>query len=222
MNAPGWQPDPTGRHDYRYWDGSRWTDDVSDAGATSVDPIGGGPPPPTEVQPHVPEYGQPYQPYDGGPSHMGPSSGGSGPSTGLLVALGLVVLVLVGGIVFVLLSGSDDDDDDDTASSSTSASTTTTEATTTTTGISSEEVVDQFATAIFEGANGEFTEEQARCMAEGILDTIGLERLAQVQIEAGDDGTQNPVDLLTPEEQEAAFDAMRACVPDATIDEIPT
>jgi hypothetical protein len=156
---------------------------------------------------------------------MGPGSGpgGSGSSTGLFVALGLVVLVLVAGIAFVLLSGDDDDGDDDTASStSTSASTTTTEATTTTGDITSDEVVDQFATAIFEGANGEFTEEQARCMAQGILDTIGLERLAEVQIEAGDDGSQNPVDLLTPEEQEEAFDAMRSCVPDATIDEIPT
>ncbi len=26
----GWHPDPTGRHGARYWDGSRWTDQVSD------------------------------------------------------------------------------------------------------------------------------------------------------------------------------------------------
>src|SRR5687768_16660972 len=97
MNAPvpGWQPDPTGRHDYRYWDGSRWTDDVSDAGATPVDPIGGAPEP-TAVQPSVPPgYGEPPPAYvnghPGGPSHMSPSSGGSGPSTGLLVGLGLLV-----------------------------------------------------------------------------------------------------------------------------------
>ena len=41
MNAPGWQPDPTTRHEYRYWDGSQWTDDVSDGGVTSVDPVDG-------------------------------------------------------------------------------------------------------------------------------------------------------------------------------------
>jgi Protein of unknown function (DUF2510) len=40
-SAPGWQPDPSGRHEYRYWDGSTWTDDVSDAGLTSVDPAPG-------------------------------------------------------------------------------------------------------------------------------------------------------------------------------------
>src|SRR5205085_6490562 len=30
--AAGWQADPSGRHEYRYWNGSVWTDDVSDAG----------------------------------------------------------------------------------------------------------------------------------------------------------------------------------------------
>ncbi len=50
MNAPtpGWNPDPTGRHEYRYWDGGSWTDDVSDNGVTAVDPIAspvGGPAP---------------------------------------------------------------------------------------------------------------------------------------------------------------------------------
>lgn len=36
-NAPGWQTDPTGRHEHRYWDGSAWTDNVSDAGVASTD-----------------------------------------------------------------------------------------------------------------------------------------------------------------------------------------
>ena len=30
--AAGWHPDPTGRHELRYWDGRQWTADVSDAG----------------------------------------------------------------------------------------------------------------------------------------------------------------------------------------------
>ena len=33
----GWQKDPTGRHELRYWDGSVWTDDVSNAGVTATD-----------------------------------------------------------------------------------------------------------------------------------------------------------------------------------------
>ncbi len=36
---PGWHPDPTGRHDHRWWDGSTWTDHVSDAGTPGTDPL---------------------------------------------------------------------------------------------------------------------------------------------------------------------------------------
>ena len=36
-NPAGWQSDPTGRHEHRYWDGSQWTDHVSDAGVASTD-----------------------------------------------------------------------------------------------------------------------------------------------------------------------------------------
>jgi hypothetical protein len=94
MNSPvsGWQRDPTARHEYRYWDGSRWTDDVSDRGVTSTDPMPGpgamGPMPgpgadptqvidPTQSYPMAPtappaptqSYGQPGAgyPQDGAP-----------------------------------------------------------------------------------------------------------------------------------------------------------
>ncbi len=40
VEAPaGWHPDPQGRHELRYWDGSKWTDHVSDAGVTAKDPV---------------------------------------------------------------------------------------------------------------------------------------------------------------------------------------
>jgi len=35
---PGWVADPHGRHGHRFWDGSRWTEHVSDAGVASIDP----------------------------------------------------------------------------------------------------------------------------------------------------------------------------------------
>ena len=38
--AGGWHPDPTGRHQQRWWDGSAWTDQVADNGAVSTDPVG--------------------------------------------------------------------------------------------------------------------------------------------------------------------------------------
>lgn len=56
----GWQPDPRGRHEYRYWDGTQWTDHVSDQGEVSSDPVADASPadasragsaPATEVHP---------------------------------------------------------------------------------------------------------------------------------------------------------------------------
>ena len=41
-----WLPDPTGRHDYRLWDGEIWDERVADSGETSKDPLSEQPPPP--------------------------------------------------------------------------------------------------------------------------------------------------------------------------------
>lgn len=35
----GWHPDPGGAHEYRYWDGAVWTDQVSDAGVVTSHPL---------------------------------------------------------------------------------------------------------------------------------------------------------------------------------------
>jgi hypothetical protein len=37
--APGWFPDPTGRHDHRWWDGAEWTGHVADSGIAATDPL---------------------------------------------------------------------------------------------------------------------------------------------------------------------------------------
>lgn len=37
-NPPRWAADPTGRHQYRYWNGAEWTDQVSDHGVVATDP----------------------------------------------------------------------------------------------------------------------------------------------------------------------------------------
>lgn len=41
-SPPAWHPDPTGRHQQRYWDGSRWTGWVADGGVTGRDLLGRG------------------------------------------------------------------------------------------------------------------------------------------------------------------------------------
>jgi hypothetical protein len=37
LAEPGWYKDPTGHHQTRYWDGTRWTDQVGDT-RVSTDP----------------------------------------------------------------------------------------------------------------------------------------------------------------------------------------
>ena len=100
MNAPGWQPDPTARHEYRYWDGSQWTDDVSDGGVTATDPVdgsgaaaspGGGDPDATQaIDPATQVFqGGPVPPGDQGypsgqqaPGAPSPGAAPSGPGYG--------------------------------------------------------------------------------------------------------------------------------------------
>jgi uncharacterized protein (AIM24 family) len=59
VTGPGqgsWQPDPEGRFEYRWFDGQRWTDQVSHQGQISTAPL--GPPPPQAAQQaqHVPQH----------------------------------------------------------------------------------------------------------------------------------------------------------------------
>lgn len=43
-HAASWYPDPHGRHQYRWYDGNRWTDAVSDDGVQGHDPVLAPPP----------------------------------------------------------------------------------------------------------------------------------------------------------------------------------
>ena len=44
MSGPGWYPDPSHLHHVRYFDGAAWTDQVSDRGTVSADPLPERPP----------------------------------------------------------------------------------------------------------------------------------------------------------------------------------
>ena len=76
--AGSWQPDPEGRYEYRWWDGQRWTDQVSHRGQVSRAPVGGAPAPggaQGQGDPQAQAGGQPQaQVQQGGP----PSGGGDG------------------------------------------------------------------------------------------------------------------------------------------------
>ncbi len=139
MSTPaGWYPDPTGRHDHRWFNGDDWTDQVADGQAVGTDPVhGGGPPAQTpataaEQTVSVPTGGPP----PGAPGTAEPvgavGAGGAAPAsayvppgsevkggkgkTVLIIAV-VVVLVAVGIGVALSLAGGDDDGDDDASGS---------------------------------------------------------------------------------------------------------
>ena len=69
MSAASWHPDPSGTHQYRWWDGTAWTDQVSDAGVTSSDPLAVPAPPPAAAAappppPAAPAFGGGYAAVD--------------------------------------------------------------------------------------------------------------------------------------------------------------
>lgn len=58
MSTLAWFPDPTGRHQYRWWDGEKWTHHVADDGVATSDPITGLDALPIPSDPQTAEAGQ--------------------------------------------------------------------------------------------------------------------------------------------------------------------
>jgi uncharacterized protein YxjI len=52
---PGWYPDPVGRHEYRWWDGTTWTDQASSGGQVVLDPLRAAGPGPVPTVGHSAE-----------------------------------------------------------------------------------------------------------------------------------------------------------------------
>lgn len=58
MSNPSWESDPTTRHEYRWWDGEKWTEYVADNGVQSLDPLTGAEnlkPPESRTVPPAPQ-----------------------------------------------------------------------------------------------------------------------------------------------------------------------
>lgn len=75
MTAAQWLPDPTRRHELRYWSGEAWTEHVADEGVQAVDPLPAG-------DDAAQEFAAPAEPVD---EHVPVTRGGSGGITGDLV-----------------------------------------------------------------------------------------------------------------------------------------
>jgi hypothetical protein len=70
MVDASWQPDPSGAHELRYWNGTDWTEHVSDQGTTGQDPLAAPLPPPLPA-PVAP----PPPPAVPGPAAAAPAAG---------------------------------------------------------------------------------------------------------------------------------------------------
>ena len=84
MVDANWLPDPSGTHELRYWNGSAWTEHVSDQGTTGVDaptrelPLPGEappPPPPAPGDTNVLYYGSNDAGFGAPPAGQAPGSG---------------------------------------------------------------------------------------------------------------------------------------------------
>ena len=95
--APDWYEDPLGRHQYRYWDGAAWTQNVADSGQTSIDPLSAEPPPvevpPEHVTPAPADVVQTYAEPQATPVAPRPKR-----RMGLVIGLGLGLVVLVAAV----------------------------------------------------------------------------------------------------------------------------
>lgn len=157
MNGGSWQPDPTQRHELRWWDGSEWTANVSDHGIAGFDPLPAPAPIPTNAPTSpAPTIPPPTMAAPTGPPPMAPSPawGAPGAALGATTALPVsatpapgarrrnlligaaIAGVVVLGVAGVLVLGGDDDSKGTVAAPSsvaTSLPPTTVAATTTTT-----------------------------------------------------------------------------------------
>lgn len=102
----GWYADPTGRHTYRYWDGTAWSNQVSDGGTTGVDPTGLDAN--TASTPPAPGTKAPGSPQERTPTVQVSQRAGGGFGMGTIVGV-LVGVLIVAIILVVLLNNLGDD-----------------------------------------------------------------------------------------------------------------
>jgi hypothetical protein len=95
-----WYSDPSGRYQYRYWDGSQWTNQVSSGGPSAVDPN------PLDVT----VINTPPAP--GSQAALAQQPEPAAPQPAVLGALVALVVVII--LVAMLMAGSDDDTTDTT------------------------------------------------------------------------------------------------------------
>ena len=114
MSVSSWAPDPTGRHQYRWFDGEEWTDQVADDGVQAVDPVSADEAKlprdrPPSAPPPFPPPGSVPEPVDGDPGTAHPELNSILASRGrrlgafLLEPLLFAVTLVVGWLIWSLI-----------------------------------------------------------------------------------------------------------------------
>jgi len=107
LPAADWCADPSGRHQFRYWDGVAWTDSVTDDGKQTTDPLSQAPPQTNKTKKanktkqRLIERTQPLLPPG---TQIRQIFTGSTQSPFLLFGLMLFFAVLPGAIIFMLIN----------------------------------------------------------------------------------------------------------------------
>lgn len=159
----GWQPDPTGRHGHRYWDGTAWTDNVADAGVSGTDPFTPTAAPDATVAdtPTV-STAPPPAPDATAARSTTPAApvgnGGGRSKKGLMIGGGLLALIAI-AVGVLLLSGGDDNDD---------------------------EVRTDLIGALTNPSLGDLSRADAACVADEVMGDIELDVLTEIDYTSND------------------------------------
>jgi Protein of unknown function (DUF2510) len=186
---PGWYPDPTGRHEYRFWSGTEWSRHVDDAGMRSFDVLESLVEGPTYVV----------------PAARGPRSREDKVVRGrrrrrrrrrfALVAVVLAAaLGLAGGATAGLILTLDDGDDATVAPPV-------------------DPLTSSLEEYILDTSVGEVTEADATCMAQRVIDTVGREALESAGVDRGAD----PLIALSDDQVQAGLGNAFGCLDDPTL-----
>ena len=189
-SAPGWYPDPYGRHERRYWSGIRWSRHVEDRGDRAQEQP---PERPVLLQRRTDDergFGAEPPPRRTAPRHTAPHPRRrpTGPVTGGLAA----VLVAVVGVALLATRGGDDGADPVTGD---------------------DPLVVAVVDLMHEKSGGTVTDADASCMAGALVDGVGADRLTELGVLDGTD----VVPLLDAAEKGAALPQAFDCLDDAAM-----
>lgn len=193
MSSGSWQPDPYSRHQLRWWDGTQWTQMVSDNGITQDESTLSHSAPLPPPQPTAPPL--PVQPQVSQPLAPTPAQAPKPNRTRLLAAIGAVVVIVAAVVVVLATRGGGGSTKDSQTS----------------------EGKKYVAAIVASSDTSTFTGSETNCIAEGAIDIIGVKAFQDAGVKPEDLASTGGDDLLpgfTPDETQAdsIIDLMFTCV----------